>query len=329
MRLPVVSDQLVRCGLSPEDRHIAAYQVIECAIYNSIGDPTHQTLLLMTLAYPQERGSFNCQPPLAASEPPSFLGVRQQRVMSLYGWSKDETLLRRQADAYADLADILVGASVSPCTQKLEQDASHQAEILALTALLSILSPKHRDLVKELLLGGLFTKYPGLGRAAAQLEGHHESDVARVILHSAHYRKFLRSIRKSSQLRPPYLSSGALLDRALFERRLAGKGIDPAIHYWYLGRHELSRAVEKEGRVRLDASSVGSLLGTSLELLNQFMTNTEVDKDWAKVFPRNRGSARVGGLDRTESQDHPGLGPVEGPGVPSRKRRKRSARGSS
>ena len=165
--LRITTDQLQRRRLDESDRHVAAYEVVQCAVNSLVPRSDFSRVLAKTLNLAGDEGT---------------LGRRRDRLRSeLY--ISEKAYKRLEEEAYVHLAGALVAAERSPCAG-LPSD--HLAEIAfdlritttaeQLLKVLTLLSFERRETVRNLLGDALMEVLPN-ARAAlddytlAQLEG--------------------------------------------------------------------------------------------------------------------------------------------------------------
>ena len=180
--LPATTDQLLRSQLADADRHVAAFEVVKCAITRGINRTDFAHILGGTLALPASDGRHRH----GRYVPQDLTGRRRELAIELHVTEK--ALRRLEEDAYVELAGQLVAAEQSPCRADPEIDgriatASSDTLVISLEIggdaelllrLLSELSVERRKLSREALAHAVFNHVP---RAAAYVTGDEDPDV--------------------------------------------------------------------------------------------------------------------------------------------------------
>lgn len=195
VRLPATTKELKRRRLAPSDRHIAALEVLQCAVQTLVPRTDFAQILQHTL---------NIQATAATS-----LGRRRTPLKALLRTS-DKEYDRLERQAYDYFASALVAAEQSPCAIKLnplttdaELRITVQATPQVLSQLLNALSLESRSMVRHVQIRNLFEMLP---RAQLFTSMARRSDV--------HLALLLRSLAPESwRGRPPQqLDSSELAD---------------------------------------------------------------------------------------------------------------------
>lgn len=158
MALRVTRAELQARGLHPSDSHVAAYRVLECGVSTLVLRTDHSRLLSTTLNL---------------SGAASSLEDRRSRLMAeLFITAK--TYRNLEEAAYTQFAGSLVGATESPCHDKignvpeLQFDIKIHANSSDIALLLSLMTLETREAVRRELARSLMSLLP---RAQAVLDG--------------------------------------------------------------------------------------------------------------------------------------------------------------